>query len=250
MSYNPNRHGPNRQPKQRRRRLAPPRGSGVTHSTIIARQGIQAVTIDDVRNRVNTLRGFKVQQFKGEDFEVIYEFICARNSTGQIVNEEQDRSVRVLAGRLFVTVESEVVELRPGQSLSVARGQIYELATSGTDDAEVLLAQGPDYEDGVEVISESNAHNSQAVTVFAVEAPQRPPRSNSEKAMQHANQLLQQRRMRENRRRPNQQAQQQGQVPQAPIGQKQTAPSKRPPLAGQAVTGINPQPIGAGGYGE
>jgi mannose-6-phosphate isomerase-like protein (cupin superfamily) len=250
MGYNPNRHGPNRQSKQRRVRLAPPRGSGVAHSTIIARKGIQAVTIDDVRNKVNTPRGFKVQQFKGADFEVVYEFICARNSTGQVKNSDQDRSIRVLGGRLFATVDGEIAELRPGQSLSIARGQTYELATSGTDDAEVLFSQGSDYEKNVEVISEAGAANAQAVTIFAAEAPQRPPRSNSAKAMEHAQQLLQQRHIREARRRPNQQQQQQGQVPQAPVGQKQTPPSKRPPLPGQAVTGVNPQPVGAGGYGD
>jgi mannose-6-phosphate isomerase-like protein (cupin superfamily) len=251
MSYNPDRHGPQAKPRnQKRQRLAPPKGSGITHSTIVSRQGIQAVTIDDVRNKVNTPRGFKVQQFKGEDFEVVYEFICARNSTGQIKNDDQDRSIRVLAGRIFITIDEEIADLHPGQSVSIARGKVYEMATSGTDDAEVLITQGPDYEDNIEVISESKAFNAQAKTVFAADAPQRPPRSNSDKAMEHAQRLLHQRRVRETRRRSNQQAQVPQQGPQQIPGVPQTPPSKRPPLVGQSVTGKNPQPIGAGGYGD
>jgi mannose-6-phosphate isomerase-like protein (cupin superfamily) len=254
MSYNPDRHGPNRQPVKRKA-LAPPPGSGVRHSTIVSKQGLQAVTISDVRNKVNTPRGWKVQQFRGPDFEVVYEFICARNSTGLIKNEDADRSIRVLAGRLFVTVDKEIIELRSGMSISVARDKEYEMATSGDTDAEVILCQGPEYEDGIEVIAATAAVNAVSQAIFAEANPQAAPRSmRSSKAEAQAQILLAQRRARQARRRPNQQVPQPGASPgqiaaaNAPV--TRTPPPQRAPLPGQAVTGVNPMPVGAGGYTE
>lgn len=252
MSYNPDRHGPGRQPV-RRKPLAPPKGSGVRHSTIVSKQGLQAVTIDDVRNKVNTPRGWKVQQFKGPDFEVIYEFICARNSTGRIKNEEADRSIRVLAGRLFLTIDGEIIELRAGMSGSIARGKEYEMATAGDTDAEVVFCQGPDYEGNVEVLSESTAINAVAKAIFAEASPQTMPRGfRHSKAQAQAEVILAQRRARQARRRPKQGMQPgmtAGQMAAAQAPVQRTPPPLRAPLPGQAVTGVNPQPVGAAGYG-
>lgn len=235
MSYNPARVDPQvRQRQAQQRRMNP--HAGVKHSTIVGRDGPRGINVADIRNRQTTERGWRVNTFKGEDFEMIYEYLCARNSTGQIKNEDQDRCLRVLAGMVFVTIDGHANEIHTGQGFAIPKGTTYELATSGTTDAEVLFCQGPDYEKNIEQVSEAIKTNTVNVSPEPQAAPVvRTPRRKPQ-AQMAAERIEAQRAKRASKK-------QQAAMPGTPK-------DERPPLATQQVVGVNPKPVGAGGYAD
>lgn len=234
MSYNPARVDPQvRQRQAQQRRMNP--HAGVKHSTIVGRDGPRGINVADIRNRQSTERGWRVLTFKGEDFEMVYEYICARNSTGQIKNEEQDRCLRVLAGMVYITIDGQANEIQTGQGFAIPKGMVYELATTGTTDAEVLFCQGPDYEKNIEQVSKAVKTNTVNVVPEPKAAPVRTPRRKPQ-AQAAAEKIEAERARRAAKKR---QAAEPG-----------TPKDERPPLATQQVVGVNPSPVGAGGYAD
>lgn len=231
MSYNPARANgrPVAAATKARQRIPIP-GSGIRHSQIAQREGPRGINVVDIRNREDTARGWRVLTFKGDEFEMVYEYICARNHTGLIKNEKQDRCFRVLAGMVFVTVGEETTQVQTGQGHALPKGMEYALSTSGTGDAEVLFCQGSDYDKNVTQISEPQKISATAVAPEPKAAPQREPRS-SQSAAQAAK-IEAERAAREKVRR-------------TPVGKKE-----RSPLPSQVVTGVSPRPVGAAGYGD
>jgi mannose-6-phosphate isomerase-like protein (cupin superfamily) len=198
------------------------------------------VDFGDIRSRVATNRGWKITHFKGDAFEVIYELIAAGNATGKVKHETADRSFRVLEGGLYVLLDGQSpIEVRRNQAFSLPKGTEYELSSNTRADVEVLFCQGSDYEEGLEIIEEPHAVRSDPMTVIP-EAADRAPRVDGAKAQAAAAGIRRERMARQKARTP---------VPKKnPDGTP--AGHGRAPLAGQAVTGTNPRPIGAGGYQE
>lgn len=235
MSYNPARVDPQVRQRQAQQRRQNPH-AGVKHSTIVGRDGPRGINVADIRNRQSTERGWRVATFKGDDFEMIYEYICARNSTGQIKNEDQDRAIRVLAGMIYVTIDGQVNEIQTGQGFAIPKGTVYELATSGTTDAEVLFCQGPDYDKSIEQVSEAVKNNAVNVVPEPQAAPiVRTPRRKPQ-AQMAAERIEAQRAKRAAKKQQ--------------VADPGTPRDERPPLATQQVVGVNPKPVGAGGYAD
>lgn len=248
MSYNPNRQ---KNALAKRQRKLDPR-AGLRYSEVVSRFGPGAATIDDARSKVDTDRGWRVEIHKGDEFEMIYEFICSRNATGKIRNEDQDRAIRVLGGMVFLTIGSEVFELRAGSSYSFPKGVEYQLATSGDFDAEVIFCQGVDYEENIEQLTPPDL-NAVTKTRLPTEPLPGPPRVDNGKAQEQAERIKARRAAREVRKKlalQNSGGAEEAASPEAQV--KKTPPPRRgrAPLAAQQVVGVNPRPIGAGGYNE
>lgn len=203
--------------------------AGRRHSEIMSRSGPKASSLVDMSRKELTPDGWRIPIFSGPDFEVSYHYVCARNSTGQVLHESKDRVVRVLAGRLFVNINGNIQQMGSTQSIALGRGVVYEMATSGTEDAELIICQGHDYNKDLKQVSAPGSVNTIAMAAEPHEAPQVV-------------------------RRPESKAQQQA----AQIGAEREAKRKtartpfqgRAPLPGQQMTGINPRPMGASGFGE
>jgi len=234
MSHNPNRAA-GKVRRRNARRYDPHAGhrrAGLTTP--------QGVDFGDIRDRISTNRGWKIIHFQGDDFEMIYELIAAGSATGKIKHEESDRSFRILEGRLFVLLGGQSpIELRRNQAFSIPKGTEYELSSSTTADVEILFCQGKNYEEGVEVIEESWVVGREPMTAIP-QTVDRTPRVDGEKARVIAEGIKQKRITRKKTRTP---------VPKK-SSDGMPAGHGRAPLAGQAVTGANPKPVGPGGYAE
>lgn len=227
MSYNPTRV--NRSSSRKNRTPQP--NAGVRHSTIVARQGPKAISLVDIQNRRPSPYGWMVPQFAGDQFEVIYHYFCARNDTGEIRHETQDRCVRVLSGHLFVLLsgQAQPVELQAGGTFTVEKGTAYRLSSSGSGDAELLFIQGPKYDETVEHLTRPGSQNI-VQKVVRVDPPAKPVRRTPSKAMDHAQKVAAKQEKRQAAKRE---------------------PVRREPLSNSsAVSGSNPQPVGPGGYSE
>lgn len=229
MSFNPKVHAAGSQPYRKARRVFDPR-AGVKHSAITGKHGPVGVSPVDAANRVNTPSGWRIPYFAGDTFEVYYELICARNATGFLKHSTKDRVIRVLAGQLFVTSDGKIDSVLTNQVCSFPHGSEYEYASSGDSDVEILVIQGKDYEVDVEHVTVTSAINSQPAYPAAA-TKSVLPRVATDRAAAEASRLSEERAVRERNRN------------------SRTPVPKRPPLAGQQVVGVNPRPVGAGGFG-
>lgn len=253
MSYNPNRQAAGARRSQRTRRLDP--RAGHKASDIVRQRGPQAATINDIQSKQNTSRGWKVEIHKGDQFEMLYEYICSRNATGVVRHEEMDRALRVLSGELYITVGETTAVLKAGDSYSLPAGMEYQIGTSGSFDTEVLFCQGADYEETLEQLTPPQAIN----TEMLMRMPEEESRSHTSfdpisraKAQEHAQRLAHEKHQREVARRQAA-MNKTGAASSEPAADGSVAktppPTKRAPLPGQQVQGVNPRPVGAGGYG-
>jgi len=252
MSYNPNRQSAGARRANRTRRLDP--RAGHKASDIVRLRGPQAATISDVRNKQNTPRGWKVDIHKGDQFEMVYEYICSRNASGMIRHTTLDRALRVLFGELYITIGDETAVLKSGDSYSLTAGMEYQIGTSGNYDTEVMFCQGPNYEETIEQLTPPQAINSELLMRLPEEDPQQSlfdPESRA-RAQEHATLLAKERHQREVARRQGATGQGHQGAPGEPAVEvgKTPPPTRRSPLPGQQVRGVNPRPVGAGGYGE
>jgi mannose-6-phosphate isomerase-like protein (cupin superfamily) len=135
MSHNPNRAAGASRKKARRNN--PHAGHRRRRPTTP-----QGVDYGDIHSRSITDRGWKVEYFGGDDFEVVYELIAAGNATGKIKNDDADRTVRVLEGILYVLVPGSLpAEVRKNQVCTFPKGTEYELSSSMHGDVEVLFCR-------------------------------------------------------------------------------------------------------------
>jgi mannose-6-phosphate isomerase-like protein (cupin superfamily) len=225
MSYNPKIHSDEK--KNNKLRLAIDPRAGIKHSSIAAKHGVIGVCTTDLNKRVTTASGWRIPYVSGKQFEVYYELLCARNSMGMVNHPTKDRCIRVLAGQLFVTSKSEIQTVLANQVCFLESGVSYELSSSGDSDVELLVIQEFDYEEDLEHITEPSVGNSKAIlSVFEREVI---PRSKSDAAIKEAERIN---------------------TIRAERAAGPNRPPKRPPLPGQTMQGVNPRPIGAGGFGE
>jgi len=224
MSFNPARMNGLGSSK-RSRHLDP--HAGLKHSQIVRSLGVQSVRVEDVRNRQDTAHGWRIPIYKGPTFEVEFQYMCMRNSTGRLRHDTKARCVRVLAGQLFVLVGDQSVMLVAHQAITLDPKVEYVLGTSGTGDAELYLCQDADYEKDLVTVSPSEAININP-SAFAIKDESAP-----------------------RERRADSMARQQAEEMAARKESRRTPMTKsRAPLPGQQVEGVNPRPIGASGYNE
>ena len=224
MSHNPMRGQKN---ANRRRRQVDP-FSGVKHSDIMKRRGGGSVIHADVRSRITTDNGWRVEVFKSDDFEVYLEYICAKNSTGIFKNEDQERVIRVLSGSVFISHSGQFTHLLTGHSFVCKRNEEYELATEATSDAELIICQGPGYDQNMEIVRPADQANATPANPEPPIPTQITQRRGNSKAMAQAEEIQASR-----------------------VSAKRTpVKKKRAPLANQVETGVNPRPVGEEGYAE
>lgn len=192
MSHNPNRVAGNNGVRRVVRRYDPSLGHRRARGG-----GPQGIDLADLQKREATGRGWRVVAFKGDEFEVIYEMIAARNATGVIKHEEADRLVRVLRGQLYATMDGTIVTIRSGQFLELPKGTTYELSSEVADDVEVLFCQGAGYEEGVEVVRETDTSNPIPKTTPDPERKPVPKRKSAGKAMAAAEKAAAERKRRQ-----------------------------------------------------
>jgi hypothetical protein len=187
------------------------------------------VNVEDLNNRETTKSGWKIVTFAGSDFEVVYHYICARNNLGVVVNKDQERCIRVLAGQLFVSTDEGTATVNTGRTFGIKKGVEYALATSGTTDCEVLFCQGKDYDSNMDQITPATYNASLSALVAPKQNGDQPKRRSDSKAQDQAAQIGASRR---------QKREQHEQI------------KSRAPLPGQTVVGVNPKPVGSTGYGD
>jgi mannose-6-phosphate isomerase-like protein (cupin superfamily) len=244
MSYNPNVHGKGNNKRKNKQRILHSK-MGKRHSDIVKTAGPRGLSIADINSRKVTPYGWRIPYFEGDEFGMYYEFVCARNGTGIVKNDKHDKCVRVLEGALYITCDNEIRTLYAGQAISLPKGTEYELATSGDMDVELLVCQGPSYEDTLEQITAPLASGPGLLNI-PKEAPSREDRVDPEKSKRTAERIRADRKQRIESRKP---------VPKKTVtnelGQEVPPPSnQKAPLPGQQVTGANLKPVGAGGYGK
>jgi len=222
MSFNPKRLQGN---VVRRDRTQYPH-AGHKHSEIMGRSGPRA-SLADMSKKEVTPDGWMIPIFNGSDFDVLYRYICARNNTGQVMHETKDCVVRVLAGRLYVVLSGETQELIANQSIALVCGVPYGLATSGTEDVELIVCWGHDYLKEIKQVSTPEATNVIPKAAAPIAVPHISRRSES-MAQQQAVQL--------------------GAAKEEKRKASRTPFQGRAPLAGQQVVGLNPRPVGAAGF--
>jgi len=226
MSYNPARTADTGGMARKNRSYNP--HAGRKHSQSASLSSPSSVRFADYTNRKDTQFGWTISIFKGSQFEVEYQFMCARNASGKLCHPTKDRCIRVLGGRLFVIIGEDTLTVDTHQAFTVEAGVEYMLATSGTGDVELIVCQGNDYEKDLVHVTQP-----EAVNVMSNMAPVRPegevrPHREGSMAYQQAEQM----------------AAEKG-------AQRTRTPMKgRAPLPGQQVDGFNPRPIGSGGFSE
>ena len=146
-------YNPTRQQQKGRRRPQLNPHAGTKHSDIMRRQGAGRGA-PSVVNQSKTPHGFGNAVFECDGFTVRYETMFAGNNTGMLVNEDGDRTIRVLSGVVFLLTEEVDKEgkatqhqtrIAAGQHINAARGTRHAVATSGTTDVELLFIETPGY---------------------------------------------------------------------------------------------------------
>lgn len=187
MSYNPSRTSGNRRRKERARNPH----AGVKHSDIIRRRGVgfDAPTA----NREDTRHGFSSEAFSCDTFTQRYSCIFAGNNTGVGYTDSGDRSVRVVAGTLFVTIinkvkstdengstsvkdVADIQSFTAGHVVNLRAGTKYSLASTGTTNVELIITESAGYNDNWKELEDATVGTPKAVTFVppSTATPRRP----------------------------------------------------------------------------
>lgn len=225
MGFNPNR-AVGKNMRRTARRYDPKAGHRRARNA-----GPQGIDLGELQHRENTGRGWRVISFRGDDFEMVYELIAAHNATGTIKNDQADRALRVLHGRLFVLMNGEIITIREGQGVNLPKGSKYELSSDVASDVEVIFCQGSDYENGIEVVEPSDAINPTPLTSVPTTQPD-TKRNPTGKAMSAAEKISAEKMRRQAAR---------------DITKGKTSEDD---LVGQSVPGANLRPMGDPGEGK
>jgi uncharacterized cupin superfamily protein len=195
--------------------------------------------------------------FCGDEFEMVYEYICAKNASGGVCHPEKDRSLRLMAGELFLTINGEVVHLRSGSSFAIPKGIEYQIATSGTLDAEIIFCQGSKYEEDLEQRSDPESVNTDTRVSLpnTEQAPTTRVKTSEEATRKQAEKMQEDRHRREVARRQglSRVVDEQSTASTSGAEAVTASPRRTPPrrvLPGQQVQGVNPRPMGASGFGD
>lgn len=218
--YNPSRHG--RTVKRQARNVGI---GGIKHSEIIKKNGASSIIQSDISSKKRTKIGWEAKAFKNKSFEVYYEYFCSGNSIGTVINNTQDRFMRVLSGTVFVYTKKELVTLRSGQSITLPRKEEYIISTSAETDAEVIFCQSPNYATKLKLLSEPEIFTENTVDL-STQANGKlaiPPRRTDSKAQNQALKIKSDKISRRKR-----------------VVERANKPSL---LSGQTVQGVNPRPI-------
>jgi hypothetical protein len=169
--------------------------------------------------------------FDCESFSVRYELFLAGNNSGYGVNEEGNRTIRVLRGSLFAAYENEkgmriTERIHEGGHLHVKAGTKHSYASSGTGDVELLFIETPDYAAGWSQLEDGVFREEESV-IAAPSAARPGRRSEGSKAKEQA--------LKADKRRTRRQG----------TSNKVVSPQDALAATGAAASqpGVNPQPM-------
>jgi mannose-6-phosphate isomerase-like protein (cupin superfamily) len=217
--FNPGKHGAavRNIPRSPRR--------GIKHSEIVKKRGIEIGTESVLTNKQRTPTGWKAEGFKSKSFEVYFELISAGNGTGTVVNETQDRFMRVLMGTVFVEVDGQINKLVAGHSVKLPRKSKYSISTSVDLGAEILFCQNPNYSKKLKVIAKPDLFTENEVSLKAVTKQKSPVLKRRKNSAAKKQALI---------------LKDQKEVRQKEVVRKATTPTL---LTGQQAAGNSPMPI-------
>lgn len=229
MSYNPVRHA-NFNTQNQKKQYVPKPGDGIRHSDIMRKAGV-GVTLATTSARKPTAFGYHSEVFNGKDFNVRFEVLFPGNKTAYGANEKAERHIRVIRGSVYVThefgeSEKAVTHLKVGGAFSAPRGTKYALATSGSEEVELLIVESPNYEKHWKQLEEPVLRGNGGV----VEIPEAPVFTRNKDDSKEKEYALAQAQERNKR------------VPAKTEGRKVSDASATP--------GVNLRPGGPGAYGE
>lgn len=200
MSYNPIRAaGKNNHSRTQR---TPNPHSGTKHSDIIRRRGVGKFATDSAKE--DNKHGFSSNVFSCESFVQRYVCLYAGNNTGMGVNKKGCRTIRVMAGTLYVTFVNKVkttsdagevdvsdvadiVACKEGQVTNLPKGTRYSLAASGTANVELLITETANYQDTWKELGDASVNTPKSVTMVPPSSSRRP--RGESKALQQAQRL-------------------------------------------------------------
>lgn len=230
MSYNPNRAANFNAPNQRKQYVPKP-GDGIRHSDIMRRAGVGGLTLGAAALRTPTQFGYQSPIFEGKDFIVRFEVLFPGNSTALGSNKLADRHIRVCRGSVYVTFEQDkeriVQHIKVGGEFTATRGMKYALATSGSEEVELLVVESVGYEKNWKELEEAVVKGNGGVP--AIVEPTVPVRTNRDSSKEKEYALSQA--IERNKRVP-------------------AGPEKRPVSDASASVGVNLRPGGPGSFGE
>lgn len=188
MSHNPSRLDP-----RNHQRPSPPPGAGTSHAQIMAkRRGPSSAPAGD---RKPTRHGYEVELFTCEAFSTKYEVVFSKNNTGRGVNHTGDRSIMVVRGQVFATVQMpdgsfDTMKMGEGHYLHVPHGTEYGLATSGVEPAELYITETPGYANSWEQLEEPTVGGAESIPDASIHAsPTVVRRGVDPKTMQQAEEI-------------------------------------------------------------
>jgi len=252
MSYNPVRAN-NFYKRNRGNRVLNPH-AGTKHSDIMRRQGL-GITVP-MADRTQTATGVASTLMETSGFVVRAEVIAAGNNCGLGVHKTKDRMLLCRTGSLFVRVavdegtqgSNEYHRLQAGAHVRLPRGTVYSIASSGTEDAEVLFVEDPDYMTGFIYLENPETVGMSDQSTLSAAAPDmilQPRRTDQSIAKAQALQQAKETAVRM-RRRPARASV----TPGTQMASGATAVGKNATVNANSgnVTGVNPMPAGPGAY--
>jgi len=249
MSFNPVRAS-NFYKRNRTSACAQDPHAGTKHSDIMRRQGL-GLTVP-LTDRVTTATGIASTLMQTERFVVRSEVIGAGNNLGLGANPTQDRLIICRAGSLFVQLmddgSSTYHRLQSGAHLRLLKGTTYRICATGTEDAEVLFIEDPGYAQNFVFIEVPETRGLGNSVLTAMTPDTRPPEGQRRADQSVAKAVVR------TRRRPTRTA-----AAATPASQAGTRTVTGATVVGRNaasnpnsanVIGVNPRPMGAGGYEE
>lgn len=214
--------------------------AGTKHSDIIRRQGV-GFTVP-MLGRENTATGIAVTLTANDKFVVRSEVIGKGNNLGLVVNDTQDRLLLLRAGSVFVQVhadgDSKSHRLQVGSHINIPKGLAHLIASSGTEEAELLFVEEPGYAQNCKILTQPETQGLSAVLAGNVPVVSVDPVRRTDQTVVKAQALSS---AKERARR------QPGRVVDA-AGVAKPVGSVRAPVDSAQVIGVNPRPLGAAAF--
>jgi len=253
MSFNPVRAASFGRNRGRGVRHANDPHAGTKHSDIMRRAGL-GVTVP-LSSREVTSSGFAAILMKSPTFTVRSELVAAGNNLGLGVHKTKNRMVLVRSGSLFVQTNDEVTQeavlhrLQTGGHINLSAGTVHRIASSGTEDAELLIVEDTGYEQGFEYLEAPEVQGMSPHAVLAGGTPDAAVTTTRRADQTIAKTQAVQNAVQRRRRAPRLGA---GPTPAASDGAVgQRAPTTSPLNPNSTnVQGVSPRPMGPGGLGD
>lgn len=170
--------------QNRKRRHQPTKNDGLKHSEIVRQKGLGgAVTRSSAK--VKTKHGYATVSCQNTKFVVKHELMLAGNSTGLGSNDKGDKYIKILSGSLYVQRNgSQFTRCLTGTEIYLPRGETYCVATTGTEDADLLIVETANYDKTWKQIENATTRGASIGDFAQPTQPVQPRSSDQERTRQ------------------------------------------------------------------